>query len=78
MNQSKGNTWRPRVNIDVSPETFRSFQKIPHGMKRVVLGLLMDAIAVELETDRAGFLTKILTREVNIEELLELEDQGET
>jgi hypothetical protein len=53
MNQSKGNTWRPRVNIDVSPETFRSFQKIPHGMKRVVLGLLMDAIAVELETDRA-------------------------
>jgi hypothetical protein len=68
-----GNTWRPRVNIDVSPETFRSFQKIPHGMKRVILGILMDAIAKELETDRAGFLTKVLSREIDIEELLGLQ-----
>jgi hypothetical protein len=42
-------------------------------MKRVILGILMDAIARELETDRAGFLTKVLSREIDIEELLGLQ-----
>jgi len=72
MAKSNSPDWRPRVNIDVSEETFGLLGRLPHGTRKVVLSQLMDAIARELEKDPARFVADVLSKEVNIRELLRL------
>lgn len=72
MNKKSCVDWRPRVNIDVSEETAALLRRLPHGTQKVLLSQLMDAIARELERDPASFITAVISREVNIRELLRL------
>jgi len=70
------NDWRPRIAIDLSPDEFEKLNKyIPRGLKKRVIGTLIEGLVKALEKDPVNTVTDILTMELTALQLMGLEKE---
>lgn len=57
---------KPRFTIEVTEAQQRVFQKyVPHGLKKVIIGQMIEDCCFMLETYGANYIAAVLSREVD-------------
>lgn len=60
-----------RLHVDLRPELAARVEKqIPRGLKSIVVRSLLEALVVEMEKNGKGILGPVLSKELNIRELV--------
>jgi hypothetical protein len=69
---SRSSEWRPRLNVDITPEQDTALKRyVPHGLKTVLFSVLIEELVEMLKEDAPTVISLVLKRKMTAKDLLE-------